>query len=96
MAGLKRQSPGIGEVKRMYVRPEYRGLGLGRALINHLLAEAAQIPYERVRLDSARFMRAAHRLYHSAGFGEIEAYEGSEVPKDFQKNWVFMEISRSS
>jgi GNAT superfamily N-acetyltransferase len=40
----------------MYVRPEARQRGLGRALINRLVEEARQIGYERLRLDSARFM----------------------------------------
>ncbi len=81
----------IGEIKRMYVRPDFRRLGFGRALLNRLLDEASVIGYQRVRLDSARFMTDAHRLYHSLGFQEIEAYEGSEIPKEFQSLWIFME-----
>jgi GNAT superfamily N-acetyltransferase len=91
IACLKALTDSIGEIKRMYVRPQARNRGLGRALLNQLLEEARQIGYERVRLDSARFMTEAHNLYRSAGFHEIEAYEGSEIPKEFQKNWIFME-----
>ncbi len=91
IACLKTLTDSIGEVKRMYVRPEARHHGLGRALVNQLLEEARQIGYERARLDSAQFMKEAHQLYRSAGFREIEAYEGSEIPKEFQKNWIFME-----
>ena len=91
IACLKSLTDGIGEVKRMYVRREARNQGLGRALLNQLLDEARQIGYERVRLDSARFMTEAHQLYRASGFREIEAYEGSEIPKEFQKNWIFME-----
>jgi hypothetical protein len=36
-------------------------------------------------------MREAHQLYQSMGFKEIAAYEGSEIPKEFQEHWVFME-----
>ena len=36
-------------------------------------------------------MREAHGLYHSAGFREIDEYEGSEIPREFRKHWVFME-----
>lgn len=75
----------------MYVRPEARKRGPGRALLKQLLEEAHQIGYERIRLDSARFMKGAHQLYQSAGFYEIEAYEGSEIPKEFQDHWIFME-----
>jgi GNAT superfamily N-acetyltransferase len=91
IACLKALTNSIGEVKRMYVRPEARNRGLGRALLNQLLEEAHQIGYELVRLDSALFMREAHKLYRSAGFHEIEAYEGSEIPKEFQSHWIFME-----
>jgi GNAT superfamily N-acetyltransferase len=91
IACLKALTDSIGEVKRMYVRPEARNRGLGRALLNQLLEEAHQIGYERVRLDSARFMTAAHQLYRASGFREIETYEGSEIPKEFQNHWIFME-----
>jgi ribosomal protein S18 acetylase RimI-like enzyme len=91
VACLKPLSPTIGEIKRMYVRPEHRQQGVGKALMRKLLEEAEQIGYECLRLDSARFMTAAHHLYRSFGFWEIEPYEGSEVPLEFQKNWIFME-----
>jgi hypothetical protein len=55
------------------------------------LEQAHQIGYERIRLDSARFMVEAHQLYRTSGFREIEAYEGSEIPKEFQNHWIFME-----
>ena len=88
---LKHLRDGIGEIKRMYVRPAARGTGLGRALLESLLAKAKQAGYSHVRLDSAGFMEAAHSLYRSAGFREIESYPESEIPPEFQKHWVFME-----
>jgi GNAT superfamily N-acetyltransferase len=91
IACLKALTDQIGEIKRMYVRPQARKKGLGRALLNRLLEEASQIGYEQVRLDSARFMAEAHQLYRTTGFREIEAYEGSEIPKEFQSHWIFME-----
>ena len=92
IACLKYLAPNIREIKRMYVCTGNRTRGLGRALINQLLEEASQIGYERVRLDSARFMKEAHHLYLTTGFSEIEAYEGSEIPKEFQEHWIFMEM----
>ncbi len=92
IACLKYLAPKIGEIKRMYVRSASRQRGIGRLLINQLVSEAIQIGYERLRLDSAGFMKEAHHLYRSVGFREIDAYEGSEIPKDYQKHWVFMEI----
>ena len=91
VACLRELGNNTSEVKRMYVRPEYRGRGVGRALLQKLVEEAAAIGYTRLRLDSARFMKEAHRLYRSAGFSEIEPYEGSEIPKEFHTYWVFME-----
>lgn len=81
----------IGEVKRMYVRPEFRGRGIGRALLEALISEAQEIGYPTLRLDSTRFMEAAHSLYRSAGFHEIEPYAESKIPPEFHQHWVFME-----
>jgi GNAT superfamily N-acetyltransferase len=93
LACLKKLREDIGEIKRMYVRPEFRGQGIGRALLEGLLVEAAEIGYVTVRLDSARFMRAAHALYRSAGFTEIEPYPESEIPPEFQAHWIFLSPS---
>ena len=90
-ACLKKLSGTVGEVKRMYVRPAFRRHGLGRALLGRLEEEGHRIGYQHLRLDSARFMTEAHALYHSLGFEDIPPYEGTEIPKDFQVHWVFME-----
>jgi GNAT superfamily N-acetyltransferase len=82
---------GMGEVKRMYVRDQFRGQGVGRALLDDMISEARKIGYTHLRLDSARFMHAAHSLYRSAGFEEIDPYPESEIPEKFQANWIFME-----
>lgn len=91
MGAIKQLAPGIGEIKRMYVRPEFRRQGLGRALMNHLHNEAAQQHYQCLRLDSAPFLPESHQLYRTSGFQDIQPYEGTEVPKEFHKNWIFME-----
>jgi len=95
VACLKQLTPTLGELKRMYVRPEYRRLGLGRMLLHRLIEEARQIGYQGLQLDSARFMHEAHQLYRSVGFREIEAYEGSEIPKQFREHWVLMRLELS-
>lgn len=87
---LKPLKPGVGEIKRMYLRPEARGAGLGRAVLNALLAHAESARYTQVWLDSAGFMESAHSLYRSAGFSDIDPYPESEIPQSFQKHWVFM------
>ena len=88
---LKKLRNSMGEIKRMYVRPEFRGRGLGRGILEALLSEARDIGYSKVRLDSARFMEAAHSLYRSSGFQEIEPYDESEIPPEFREHWIFME-----
>jgi GNAT superfamily N-acetyltransferase len=87
---LKRLKPTVGEIKRMFVRPDARGAGVGRALLNALLTHAKAAGYSEVRLDSAAFMKAAHSIYRSAGFHDIDPYPESEIPSSLQSNWVFM------
>jgi GNAT superfamily N-acetyltransferase len=88
---LKRSAQGVCEIKRMYVRPPHRRVGVGRALLNALLEAARDAGYDTVRLDSARFMHAAHALYRSAGFVERDPYPESEIPKRYWQHWRFME-----
>jgi GNAT superfamily N-acetyltransferase len=90
---MRRIRADIGEIKRMYVRPEFRGKGIGRQLVDNLIAEARAIGYPRMRLDSTRFMVEAHSLYRSAGFKEIEEYPESEIPEEYRAYWVFMEMN---
>jgi putative acetyltransferase len=75
VVGLKPLADGIAEIKRLYVVPEARGAGLGRALAEHAIAEAWAKGYERVRLDTHRpSMGAAIALYRGLGFVEIAPY----------------------
>ena len=80
----------LGEIKHLYVQPEFRGRGIGRGLLEYLLGEATMIGYRCLRLDSPRFMEVAHSLYRSCGFREIEPYPETGIPKEFHGNWVFM------
>ena len=68
---LKSISEEIGEIKRMYVDPSFRKVGAGRAILQSLLTAAKEAGYKKVRLDSPKFMTAAHALYRSVGFSDI-------------------------
>ena len=77
---LRGFAAGTGELKRLYVRPAHRGLGLGRRLAEAAVGVAAELGYSRIRLDTTPEMATAQELYRSLGFREIEPYRPSPVP----------------
>ena len=85
----------------MYVRPAFRGRGIGRLIVDRLISDARQIGYRRLRLESLNFLAAAHALYASVGFVEIDPYAGNSMVEyqapdsvpAYQASVVFMEMT---
>jgi carbonic anhydrase len=71
---LKPLAEGICEMKRLYVRPEFRDHGIGTALVRTALDEAKRMGYRCMRLDTMAQMEAAIRMYQAHGFEEIPSY----------------------
>jgi len=79
-AGLRPFDSTTCEMKRLFVRGEHRGLGLGRLLAGKLIADARSIGYERMVLDTLPSMGRAQLLYRSLGFTDITPYRHNPVP----------------
>ncbi|MEL6631302.1 MAG: GNAT family N-acetyltransferase [Bacteroidota bacterium] len=70
----------ICEMKRLYVRPQARGLQVGKALCMRLMRIAQQRGYGKMRLDTHPSMTSAQKLYQEIGFYEIERYNDNPIP----------------
>ena len=77
---LHKLDSAICEMKRLYLRPQFRGKGLGRALAERIIAEARQIGYRRMRLDTVEpVMKDAVAMYRRLGFKEIAPYRPNPI-----------------
>lgn len=77
---MKQLGPGLCEMKRFFVRPTYRGKGIGQAVANAIIEESRKAGYEKMRLDTVPSMQSAIRIYESLGFKDTEPYVFNPVP----------------
>lgn len=91
MGAVKRLGVDVGEIKRMYIRPRYRGGGYGKRMLNRLMEAGGKFGYASFMLDTPKFSHTAHHIYRSAGFDEIDEYPESEIPTVIRPYWMFME-----
>lgn len=85
--GLRKLSDEVCEMKRLYVREQFRGLGIGRALVEAVIEKARKIDYNYMRLDTVPSMEVASALYISVGFKKISTYRYNPI-----EDAVFMEL----
>lgn len=84
---LEKLNDNVCQMKRLYVKPEFRGLKIGRKLAERVIEQACKIGYGRMRIHTIAALERANRLYESLGFTEISPYEDSP-----REDAVFMEL----
>jgi GNAT superfamily N-acetyltransferase len=85
---LRDMGAGIAEMKRLYVAPDYRGLGIGRALTEDFILIARAMGYKAVRLDTIPRLGVAYTIYQKYGFRKISPYTYNPVP-----DAIFLELT---
>ena len=74
-------------MKRLYVRPKFRGRAIGSQLIQQIIQDAKVIGYSHMRLDTLPFLKSAIKMYQKFGFYETESYNNSPM-----SNSIFMRL----
>ncbi len=91
---LKSHDSTTAELKRLYVRPAFRGQNIGKQLVNALIDEARQSGYQRIVLDTHISMKKAQAIYEGLGFRRVSTPD--DIPDTLKLFIVFMEYNLSS
>ena len=86
--GLRKMDKEKCELKRLYVRPRFRGEGLGELLLERIMGDARRIGYKYMYLDTLPFLKTALKMYRRFGFEEIARYNDSPID-----DTIFMRIA---
>ena len=87
---LRKIREDAGEIKRMYVKPKFRGKKLGDLMIEKVISISEENGFSKLFLDTALFMSSAVSLYKKFGFKEIDSYPECIVSKELWDKWIFM------
>jgi len=91
MGAIKKLGDIVGEIKSMYIRPQYRGKGYGKKTVSKLIETGRELGCTIFRLDTSKFMVTAQHIYRLAGFVERDKYPGSDVSTQWEPYWMWME-----
>ena len=87
---LRKIREDAGEIKRMYVKPKFRGKKLGNLMVEKVISISEETGFSKLFLDTSLFMSSAVSLYKKYGFKEIDSYPECIVSKELWDNWIFM------
>ena len=91
MGRISKLREDAGEIKQMYNRPQYRGMGYGKMMLRKLMEKGRELGYSTFLLDVWKLGHPARHIYSSAGFTEIERYPENRLPSFMEPYYVFME-----
>ena len=87
---LRKIREDAGEIKRMYVKPKFRGKKLGNLMVEKVISISEENGFSKLFLDTSSFMSSAVSLYEKYGFKKIDSYPECIVSKELWDNWIFM------
>ena len=87
---LRKIREDAGEIKRMFVKPKFRGKKLGNLMVEKVISISEENGFSKLFLDTSLFMSSAVSLYKKFGFKETDSYTECIVPKELWGKWIFM------